>query len=195
LKDCESIESDLADALLGSIEVGELTAAREHVAVCAVCRDELVNAAGAVAQALLADVDLSVEAPAGLKARLLDRARGTSQQRPGVRYHDGGLLIVRGTSVPWRETGMPGLRWRPLSSGRTDDRTMAVFQLDAGATVPQHRHDGVEELFLLTGTLLVQGVPMNSGDYCRADFGSMHAPITAITDCEFLMSSEPIAFV
>lgn len=79
------------------------------------------------------------------------------------------------------------MQWRPLSSSRYDDRTLALFRLNAGATVPQHRHDGMEELYLLSGTLLVEGVTMNPGDYCRGEFGSMHAPVVALTNAEFLL--------
>jgi anti-sigma factor ChrR (cupin superfamily) len=68
---------------------------------------------------------------------------------------------------------------------------MSLYRMKAGCVYPGHRHDGLEELYLLSGTLLVEGLQLNAGDYCRAELGSSHAPIVALTDCEFLTSLQP----
>jgi hypothetical protein len=46
--------------------------------------------------------------------------------------------------------------------------------MDAGAHYPSHSHAEIEELFMLSGDLHVEGQLMRSGDYCRGDSGSVH---------------------
>jgi hypothetical protein len=46
--------------------------------------------------------------------------------------------------------------------------------MDAGAHYPSHRHSEIEELFVLSGDLHVEGQIMGSGDYCRADSATIH---------------------
>jgi anti-sigma factor ChrR (cupin superfamily) len=194
LEDCDRIQEVLPEAILGALDADEAKAAVEHATTCAQCHDTLELNVGLVGQALLSDVDLEVEVPAGIKHRLMEKIKDVPQQKPGVRLDHDGLLILRSNKVPWQETGAPGLQWRPFSSSRYDNRTMAMFRLEAGGTIPGHRHEGVEELYILSGTLLVEGIAVNTGDYCRAEFDSAHAPVTALTNCEFLLCSDSITF-
>ena len=46
--------------------------------------------------------------------------------------------------------------------------------LESGAVYPPHRHNDIEEVYMLDGDLLVEGVHMRSGDYCRSEPGSIH---------------------
>jgi anti-sigma factor ChrR (cupin superfamily) len=193
-EDCDRFQPVQPEMILGSLDSDEAKVAWEHAATCVQCQDALQKNAGWVGQALLSDVDLEAEVPASVKRGLMEKIKGVSQQKPGVRLDHDGLLILRADKIPWRETGSPGLQWRPFSSSRYDDRCMAIFRLEAGVTFPGHRHEGVEELYMLSGTLLVEGIPMNAGDYCRGEFGSAHAPVTALTNCEFLLSSDSITF-
>jgi anti-sigma factor ChrR (cupin superfamily) len=193
-EDCDQFQPEQPEVILGSLDSEEAKVAWEHTISCVQCQDSLQKNAGLVGQALLSDVDLEVEVPASVKRSLMEKIKGVSQQKPSVLLEHDGLLILRTHKMAWQETGSPGLRWRPFSSSRYDDRTMAIFRLDAGVTFPGHRHEGVEELYMLTGTLLVEGIPMKAGDYCRGEFGSAHAPVTALTNCEFLLSSDSITF-
>jgi anti-sigma factor ChrR (cupin superfamily) len=194
LEDCDRIQAVLPEAVLGALDSDEARIALEHATSCAQCHDALELNVGLVGQALLSDVDLDVEVPVGIKHRLMEKIKDVPQQKPGVRLDHDGLLILRSNKVPWQETGAPGLQWRPFSSPLYDNRTMAMFRLEAGGTIPGHRHEGVEELYILSGTLLVEGISVNAGDYCRADFDSAHAPVTALTNCEFLLCSDSITF-
>ncbi len=194
VEDCDRFREMLPEAMLGALDSDEGKAALDHAATCAECHDALQRDAGLVGQALLSDVDLDIEVPASVKRGLMEKIKGVAQQKPGVRLDHDGLLILRANKVPWRETGAPGLKWRPFSSPRYDNRAMAMFRLEAGGTIPGHRHEGVEELYILSGTLLVEGIAVNAGDYCRAELDSAHAPVTALTNCEFLLCSDSITF-
>jgi anti-sigma factor ChrR (cupin superfamily) len=187
-QDCENLRDALPAVILDSLDAGEAHAALEHAAICGECHDTIQQDAELVSKILLSDVVLETEVPAGIKQRLMEKIKQVPQQKPGVRLERAGLLVVRAPEVPWQDTELPGMQWRPLSP-RFHDRTMSVFRMKAGCTFPGHRHEGPEELYMLSGTLLVEGMRLNPGDYCRAELGSTHAPVVALTDVEFLLST------
>jgi len=195
IQDCEAFQAVLPEVILGSLGADEAHVVLEHVVTCAECHDALRQNAGLVSQALLSDINLQVDVPATIKQGLMDQIKGAPQLKPGFLMDQSGTVIVRPSEVPWQETGIPGMQWRPLSCSRYDARTMSMFRMEAGCTFPEHRHEGVEELYMLRGMLLVEGVTMHPGDYCHAEFGSMHSPVVAVTNAEFLVSMGTNTFV
>jgi anti-sigma factor ChrR (cupin superfamily) len=191
IQDCESVQAALPEIVLGSLGADEARRLLEHVAICANCHDMLQRDADLIAHSLLSDVSLDAEVPATIKLQLMNRIRSRPQQSPGVRLERDGVLVLRTPEVPWQETELPGMQCRPFSSARSGERSMSLYRMKAGCVYPGHRHEGLEELYLLSGTLLVEGLQLNAGDYCRAELGSSHAPIVALTDCEFLTSLQP----
>ena len=59
--------------------------------------------------------------------------------------------------------------------------------MESGAYYPSHRHVGIEELFVLSGDLHVEGQTMHSGDYCRAESGTIHGETFTDGGCLFLL--------
>ncbi len=54
-----------------------------------------------------------------------------------------------------------------------------------------HRHSEIEELFLLSGDLHLEGQIMRTGDYCRADSGTIHGETFSDGRCLFpLLASQ-----
>jgi anti-sigma factor ChrR (cupin superfamily) len=190
IQDCENLHDALPAVILGSLNTDEAHAALEHVATCAECHDTIHQDAQLVSQILLSDLDLQTEVPASIKQGLMEKVKEMRQLKPGVRLEHAGVLVVRSPEVPWQDTALPGMQWRPLASPRFDDRTMSIFRMKAGCTFPGHRHEGLEELYMLSGTLLVEGMRLNPGDYCCAELGSTHSPVVALTDVEFLLSTD-----
>lgn len=189
-QECEEIRPELAAAILGCLDADQARAVLEHVATCAKCPDSIQLDVQLVSKILLSDVDLEKDVPAIIKDRLMENIKLISQQKVGVHVDQGGVMVVRSTEVPWQQTKLPGMQWRPLSSARFDDRTMSIFRMKAGCTFPAHRHEGLEELYILSGTLIVQGMVLNAGDYCRAELGTIHSAVVALTDVEFLLSTD-----
>jgi anti-sigma factor ChrR (cupin superfamily) len=190
IEDCENLRDALPALILGSLDADESHVVLEHVATCAECHDAIQKDTQLLSQVLLSDVDLEIEVPASIKQGLMKKIKEIPQQKPGVRLERAGVLVVRAPEVPWLDTKLPGMQWRPLSSPRFDDRNMSIFRMKAGCTFPGHRHEGLEELYMLSGTLLVEGMRLNPGDYCRAELGSTHSPLVALTDVEFLLSTD-----
>jgi anti-sigma factor ChrR (cupin superfamily) len=187
---CESVQASLASFVVGGLSLEEFDHVRQHVSACFNCSSILRNEADLVSAGLLAEIDLNTVPPASLKRRLMNTVREQPNTKPGVLVDHGGLLLVRSGEVPWQKTDFEGLLWRPLIAGPSKDRHMSVFRMKKGCIFPAHEHLGTEELYMLSGTLIVEGTRIGAGDYCRAEHGTFHAPITAITDADFLLSTD-----
>ena len=85
----------------------------------------------------------------------------------------------------WTEVG-PGLRERLMQTGV---RELSVVDAEPNATLSEHEHAGVEELFVIRGSCEVQGRRMQVGDYHRAMPGSHHDITRAGSDGCVLVSS------
>lgn len=146
----------------------------------AALRDE-VESFAAVAEAL-ADAAPPLQPPMTLRVAVLDRIGAG----PTVVDQDG-LRFVRGNQ-PWQPSGLPGIDLKVLATDPDSGRRTSVVRLAAGAEYPPHRHGDVEEIYLLEGDLIVSGVAMRPGDYCRADAGTVHDLVRSPNGCVLLVS-------
>ena len=84
----------------------------------------------------------------------------------------------------------PDVRWRlgQAIAHRPDPPLQHVAGADdPGARLPRHRHDDVEELYILSGDLSVSGEVVRAGDYCRAYADTVHEESFSETGCLFLL--------
>jgi anti-sigma factor ChrR (cupin superfamily) len=149
---------------------------------CAVCEEEvreLREVSGAVGQATPADP------PPGLRDRLLARVL-QAPPKPGIVFHDGGLLVARSEEVPWRQV-VPGVEFKRLFVDRARKYSTSMIRMNPGSRYPSHRHRDVEELFILSGELHVSGQVLHSGDYCRAEVDTVHDETYSQSGCVFLL--------
>lgn len=93
----------------------------------------------------------------------------------------------------------PTVEFVPLSSGidiavlRRDPsqrNQTTLFRMAAGATLPDHRHIGEEECYVLDGAIRFGDVVLASGDYVRVRPGALHAPIVAPSGALLLIRSD-----
>lgn len=89
-------------------------------------------------------------------------------------------VIVHATDASWLPYG-DGIRVRPLVP-TTTGTALYEMQAEPNATLIEHEHAGVEELFVLRGSCTVEGRLMRVGDYHRAAEGSTHT--TSQTESE-----------
>jgi anti-sigma factor ChrR (cupin superfamily) len=87
-------------------------------------------------------------------------------------------------SQPERHTRTAPHRWSALTAGirvsaPCPRSRVILVDADPGATLPAHPHAGVEELFVLRGSCVVEGTLLEIGDYHRALPGSAHADTVA----------------
>jgi anti-sigma factor ChrR (cupin superfamily) len=167
---------------LDALDAAEKSAFEEHLRGCPSCEEEVKSfsdVAGALAESVQA------EPPAELRANLLARAK-SSLRKPGILFRDTGLLISRPEELDWNPIG-PGLAAKPLFYDAERQYSTSLVRMDAGAHYPGHRHKEIEELFVLSGDLHIQGHVMRAGDYCRAEPGTTHSETWSDGGCMILL--------
>lgn len=168
---------------LGALEGEEQRMYEEHLRRgCADCQAELRSLAEVTASLGSA---VQAEPPAELRSRMLAKVRH-APQAPGVLFQNGGLLISRSSEVGWQAMA-PGIEFKPLHVDRERQYNTCLIRMDAGARYPSHRHREIEELFMLSGELHVEGHVMHAGDYCRADSNTIHGETFTDSGALFLL--------
>lgn len=109
-------------------------------------------------------------------------ARPARADRDGIRF-------VFPAGQEWRGGLLAGVEFKILRADAETGRLTLLTRLAPGTVYPHHRHEDVEELFLLSGDVEVNGVPMHPGDYCSAAPGSTHDHIRTAGGCTFLVST------
>lgn len=142
-------------------------------------RDEQVHAALGCAT--------PAEPPARLRERLLKRVE-SSPRTPGVLLNQDGLLIASSDRMAWI-TLAPGIDYKEIHVDAARKYSTMLVRMEAGARYPSHRHNDVEELFLISGDLHVAGETMRSGDYCRAERETVHDETFSEGGCVFLLKA------
>ncbi|WP_374690867.1 cupin domain-containing protein [Accumulibacter sp.] len=117
----------------------------------------------------LAPIALPAADAAGLRSRLLQRV-GRSARRHA------GLITVRVGDGSWRRL-IKGVRSKLLHAGA--DGASVLIELAAGATLPVHRHQHLEEGIVLRGTLQLGELNLLPGDYHASPPGSRHGRISS----------------
>jgi len=173
--------------VLGTLEGWDSAAFEEHLRQgCDACASDLRSfeaIAGLIGESVPA------VAPPRLRERLLSKI-GDSPRVPGIILERSGLLIARSQELAWQSVAS-GVFLKPLYEDKARKYDTSLVRMDAGAHIPSHRHAGIEELFLLSGDLHVEGQVMRAGDYCRADFGSTHGETFTDGGCLFLLMASP----
>lgn len=156
---------------------------------CSECRAEVEAFAATAAD--LACAAGALDPPAELRSNLFQRVLGRSPLASAPVLEKDGLHFIRtaGLSTPAWTAG--GIEVHSLSVDRSRGYRTSLIRMQPGTELPVHRHAGVEESFILEGTLLVSGVSMGPGDYCRADPGTIHRNLFSPDGCVFIaVSSE-----
>jgi anti-sigma factor ChrR (cupin superfamily) len=90
-------------------------------------------------------------------------------------------------SARWIAIG-DGLTMRLLAGAPNGPQQLFALKAAPASELEAHEHRGVEELYVLSGSCVVEGVELNRGDYHRATPGSTHHPTRAgLSGCELLV--------
>ena len=85
-------------------------------------------------------------------------------------------------------TGHPGIERSLFRNHEGGGRSSAV-RLVAGARFPRHRHQGPEEVLVLSGRVRIDGLDLEAGDWVFSEPGSDH-DVVALTDAVIYVSSQ-----
>jgi len=91
------------------------------------------------------------------------------------------------TEGAWLPSKFPGVRVRPMSINASQGYAVVMVELAPGTEFPEHQHHGPEDLYMLTGTLRVEGRELSAGDFHHAEPGSHHSRLFSEHGCTALM--------
>lgn len=80
------------------------------------------------------------------------------------------------THLPWKQTSWPGVRLHFLESFE-DGSARVLIALDPGVGYPPHRHNGVEEVFVVRGSYRDAAGVYEAGSFQRNAAGTAHHPV------------------
>ncbi len=101
------------------------------------------------------------------------------------------LLIQRKEVGAWEQTGVAGVEVKQLFVDQARNYVTMLVRMAPGASYPSHRHGGFEECYVLEGDLAVGDTVLFSGDYQRAEGGSVHGLQSTQNGCLlFIVSSQ-----
>lgn len=173
---------------LGTLSASEAGEFEEHVSSgCSICVDEL-KAFTAVATDLA-----SAAAPQTprhtLRTRVLERIATDATATEGAVIEQMGARFVRSGKLGWKAGNAPAVEIKVLAMDKQRGYVTQLVRMEPGASLRPHRHADVEESYLIEGDLLVSGVVMHAGDYCRAEGGSLHEGVVTRGGCVFIALS------
>ena len=77
----------------------------------------------------------------------------------------------------WEPYPVPGIRMKVLSVNRRSGYTTLLLDVQPGTQFPAHHHDGDEECYVISGSVLTLGRRLGPGDFIHADAGTDHAEL------------------
>ncbi len=116
-----------------------------------------------------------LEPPAHVRDRVLAAARKPS------RY------TVWAADGAWIETGLPGIRAKVLAVDKPRSLVTLLIRAEPGAVYPSHKHHGPEECYVISGSVVIDGLVLRAGDFHHADEDSDHGEITTTEGAEVII--------
>jgi len=156
----EAERDRIALYVLDGMRAAEASSFLEHLESCATCRLEVGRLKPVTADLVLAGP--SMAPPPGLKGRTLARA---GQQRFALR---------RAALRTWHASDAPGVEITQLRADAESGRHTILIRMQAGASIPAHRHPRPEECFIVEGDLRDGAFDLAAGDYLCHHTGSQH---------------------
>lgn len=144
--------------------------------------------------------------PPHLKDRILSRIASDpeSPARPArpASLPPGGREILPGVSavlvaeIPWTPAAVPGLDFKILHRDDARGATTRLLRFAPGSTYPAHRHGATEEVFIVSGSVVLNGVTLRAGDYCRSEAGTTETAAFSVDGgLAIIVSSDADQFV
>lgn len=81
------------------------------------------------------------------------------------------------TAIEWRATRHQGIFLHILRRDKLTGDGTVLIRMQPGCAYPAHRHQGLEEVFILQGGYRDEKGEHRAGDYILNEAGSMHCPV------------------
>ncbi len=76
--------------------------------------------------------------------------------------------------LPWVETPFPGVTIKVLMEDKKTGKLTALTRMEPGSELPMHEHTGLEQSFVLEGSLVDEAGTVTAGNYVWRPAGSIH---------------------
>lgn len=131
---------------------------------------------------------------AELRKKILASVKGVQQERaeaaPLADLPDGYRLMAF-DSEGWTDSDVPGFRTKTLSTGPQPGYLVMLVSFAPGTTYGDHDHDGIEELYMISGHLETEGRLLGPGDFMRGEKGTHHHESHSPDGCVALLICRP----
>jgi anti-sigma factor ChrR (cupin superfamily) len=81
------------------------------------------------------------------------------------------------SKINWRATRHPGIFIHTLRRDAVTNDATVLIRMQPGCAYPTHRHNGIEEVFILQGGYRDDEGEYRAGDYKVNEAGSEHTPV------------------
>lgn len=208
---CDELQQLTALEALGALDGADLARLRDRLESDPAAREELRRFLD-VAAAMASTAPLRRPSRA-VRSRVMERIAKQGQAGRGGASSDAGVspssspsrareigeplregFQFVGRDLAWMDAPLPGMRFKVLSAGPSQDYAMLEVELSAGAHYPEHEHLGAEDLYLLTGDLRTEGVLLGPGDLFHAEPGTNHEGLWTSGGCTALLIVSKAAF-
>ena len=144
---------------------------------CPDLTEELANYQAAVAAIPYSAPTMPMSAD--LKDRLFDRIAFPVENQLGVepiatalpaaaKPSPPAIVTFRSSDLKWRPYRAAGVEVALLYLDRANRMSSALLKAAAGVVYPLHQHQGIEEIYMLEGELVIDGQVYRAGDYIRS---------------------------
>jgi ChrR Cupin-like domain len=95
------------------------------------------------------------------------------------------FFTLRSDALNWESSGIPKVTIATLYHDTAKREKTGLLRAEPDMHYPAHHHGGVEEIYMLSGDLTLEGVTYYAGDYIRSAAGSDHAAAYSAEGCMF----------
>jgi anti-sigma factor ChrR (cupin superfamily) len=157
---------------------------------CGVCRSELEAFAPTVSA--LAFSAAEQQPPREARSKLLSslNANRRREQVDSTVASAAQFVSIRGEEGEWREL-QEGVLIKRLYVDHSIGLATSLVKMLPGTSLPRHRHNGVEQFYVIEGDCHVHGETLGPGDYHRAEAGSIHNRTYTLQGTMFLLVAPP----
>ena len=142
---------------------------------------------------IVAETIEPVAPPVSVRAHILAAARRTPQLDESIPgEHES--RTVRAAEGNWRSCAA-GVRTKKLSKDVARNTMTMLLDLDPGAILPAHDHDGGEDSYVIRGSCRIGAVALYAGDFHHVDKGAHHGDVVASDEGCLLMLTVDLADV
>lgn len=99
------------------------------------------------------------------------------------------FFTLRSDALNWESSGIPKVTIATLYHDTAKREKTGLLRAEPDMHYPPHHHGGVEEIYMLSGDLTLEGVTYYAGDYIRSAAGSDHAAAYSAGGCMFFFRS------